>query len=98
MDKGNFVNVILEEYGHSLLIAFTFFVYVLKWTFITMFRHMFYNFGVMIPSPVFLESYHVNNKTIYYVFVYFNSASDIFYSIFSKLKKYNAASRRNFWK
>ena len=63
-----------------------------------MFRHMFYNLGVMIPSPVFLESYHINNKTIYYVFVYFNSTSGIFYSIFSKLKKYNAASRRNFWK
>ena len=25
MDKDSFVNVILEEYGHSLLIAFTFF-------------------------------------------------------------------------
>ena len=26
--QDSFVNVILEEYGHSLLIAFTFFVYV----------------------------------------------------------------------
>lgn len=61
-----------------------------------MFRHMFYNFGVMIPSPVFLESYRVNNKTIYYVFVYFNSAYGIFYSIFSKLKKIQCCLQKEF--
>ena len=58
---------------------------------------MFYNFGVMIPSPVFLEYYHINNKTIYYLSILTEHLA-YFIVYLASLKKYNAASRRNFWK